>query len=104
MDDGRGPGVEKVKAFQDLSAPAPQYLGFHYFETLQIAVGRRGKHITRHIIFKIHFLQNTIAHTIKIVCTISDFISTHVFSVPDVMSSVTKTIHFFPLRGDSQKS
>ena len=43
MYDGRGPGVEKVKAFQDLSAPAPQHLGLHYFETLQIAAGRRWK-------------------------------------------------------------
>lgn len=29
---------------------------------------------------------------------------THVFNVPDVISSVTKTMHFFPLTGDSQKS
>lgn len=34
MDDWRGPSVEKVKAFQDLSAPASQDLGFHYLETL----------------------------------------------------------------------
>ncbi len=34
MDDGRCPGVEKVKAFQDLSAPAPQHLGLHNLETL----------------------------------------------------------------------
>lgn len=46
MYDRRGPGVEKVKAFQDLSAPAPQHFGLHYFEALKIAVGRRGRHIT----------------------------------------------------------
>lgn len=34
MDDGWGPGVEKVEAFQDLSAPAPQHLGLHDLETL----------------------------------------------------------------------
>lgn len=30
MDDGRCPGVKKVKALQDLSAPTSQHLGFHY--------------------------------------------------------------------------
>lgn len=50
MDDGRGPGVEKVKAFQDLSAPAPQHLRFHHLEALQITVGRR---------WKAHFLTIT---------------------------------------------
>lgn len=34
MNDGRSPGVEKVKALQDLSAPAPQHLGFHHLEAL----------------------------------------------------------------------
>lgn len=43
MDDGRGPGVEKMEAFQDLSAPAPEYFGLHYLETFQIAVVRKKK-------------------------------------------------------------
>lgn len=41
MNDGRGPGVEEVEAFQDLSAPASQDLGLHYLKALQIAVGGR---------------------------------------------------------------
>lgn len=41
MDDGRGPGVEEVKAFQDLPAPTSQHFGLHDFETLQIALGTR---------------------------------------------------------------
>lgn len=40
----------------------------------------------------------------SISCCMSLFYVTHVFSVPDVISSVTKTMHFFPLTGDSQKS
>lgn len=42
MDDRRCPGVKKVKAFQDLSAPASQDFRFHYLETLQVAE-RKGK-------------------------------------------------------------
>lgn len=41
MDDGRGPGVEEVKAFQDLPAPASQHLRLHNFETLQVALEKR---------------------------------------------------------------
>lgn len=37
MDDGRGPRVEEVEALQDLPAPAPQHLGLHDLEALQIA-------------------------------------------------------------------
>lgn len=37
MNNGRGSGVEKVKPFQDLSAPRTQYLDFHDLETLQVA-------------------------------------------------------------------
>lgn len=43
MDNGRSPGVEKMEAFQDLSAPAPQYFGLHYLETFQIAAVRKKK-------------------------------------------------------------
>ena len=35
---------------------------------------------------------------------ISAQLETHVLSVPDVMSSVTRTIHFLPLEGPSQES
>lgn len=41
MDDGRGPGVEEVKAFQDLPAPTSQHFGLHNFETLQVTLGKR---------------------------------------------------------------
>lgn len=43
MDDGRGPGVEEVKAFQDLPAPTSQHLGLHNFETFQVALEMREK-------------------------------------------------------------
>lgn len=42
MDDGRRPGVEKMKALQNLPAPASQHLGFHDLEPLEIAA-RGGK-------------------------------------------------------------
>lgn len=42
MDDGRGPGVEKMKALQNLPAPASQHLGFHDLEPLEIAAGMKG--------------------------------------------------------------
>lgn len=45
MDDGRGPGVEEVKAFQDLPAPTSQHFGLHNFETLQVTLGKRKKDI-----------------------------------------------------------
>ncbi|KAF3859165.1 hypothetical protein F7725_021564 [Dissostichus mawsoni] len=35
VDDGRGSGVQEVKAFEDLSAPRTQDLDFHHLETLQ---------------------------------------------------------------------
>lgn len=38
MDDGRGPGVEEVKAFQDLPAPASKHLRLHNFKPLQVAL------------------------------------------------------------------
>lgn len=41
MDDGRGPGVEEVKAFQDLPAPTSQYFRLHNFKTLQVALEKR---------------------------------------------------------------
>lgn len=41
MNDGRGSGVQKVKAFEDLSAPGTQDLDFHHLETLQVAAGQR---------------------------------------------------------------
>lgn len=41
MDDGRGPGVEEVKAFQDLPAPTSQHLRLHNFKTLQVALEER---------------------------------------------------------------
>lgn len=41
MDDGRGPGVEEVKAFQDLPAPTSQHLRLHNFKTLQVALEKR---------------------------------------------------------------
>lgn len=43
MDDGRSPGVEKMEAFQDLSAPASEHFGLHYLETFQIAVVMKKK-------------------------------------------------------------
>lgn len=39
MNDGRGSGVQEVKAFEDLSAPRTQNLDFHDLETLQVAAG-----------------------------------------------------------------
>ena len=39
MNDGRGSGVQEVKAFEDLPAPRPQDLYFHHLETLQVAAG-----------------------------------------------------------------
>lgn len=41
MDDGRGPGVEEVKAFQDLPAPTSQHLRLHNLKTLQVALEKR---------------------------------------------------------------
>ena len=41
VDDGGGPGVQEVEALQDLSAPAPQHLGLHHLETLQVAEERK---------------------------------------------------------------
>lgn len=41
MNDGRGSGVQEVKAFEDLSAPRTQDLDFHDLETLQVAAGQR---------------------------------------------------------------
>lgn len=41
MDDRRGPGVEEVKAFQDLPAPTSQHLRLHNFKTLQVALEKR---------------------------------------------------------------
>lgn len=37
VDDGRGPGVKEVEAFEDLSAPGTQNLDFHHLEALQVA-------------------------------------------------------------------
>lgn len=42
MDDGRSPGVEEMKAFEDLTTPAPQHLDLHHLKTLQVPA-----HITR---------------------------------------------------------
>lgn len=53
MDDGRGPGVKKVEAFQDLPAPAPQYFGLHYFETFKIAERNNEKTYITH--YKTYF-------------------------------------------------
>lgn len=36
MDDGRSPGVEEVKALQDLTAPASQDLDLHHLKSLQV--------------------------------------------------------------------
>lgn len=35
--------MKEVKALQDLSAPAPQDLGFHHFKALQITTQREQK-------------------------------------------------------------
>lgn len=43
VDDGRGSGVEKMKALQNLPAPASQHLGFHDLEPLEIAAGMKDK-------------------------------------------------------------
>lgn len=40
MDDWRSPCVEKVEAFENLSAPAPKNFRFHHLEALQIPVGK----------------------------------------------------------------
>lgn len=40
MDYWGSPGVKEVESLQDLPAPAPQDLGFHYLKALQIAVQR----------------------------------------------------------------
>lgn len=103
MDDGRGPGVQEVKAFQDLPAPTSQHFGLHDFETLQVALGKRKIDINSQHIFHSREVKKTKFFATQVV-HVTAFNKTHVFSVPDVMSSVTKTIHFFPLRGDSQKS
>ena len=39
VDDGRGPGVQEVETFQDLTTPAPQHLGLHHLEALQVPTG-----------------------------------------------------------------
>lgn len=41
MNDGRGSGVQKVKAFEDLSAPGTQNLDFHDLKAFQVAVKQR---------------------------------------------------------------
>lgn len=43
MDDRWGSGVEKMKALQNLPAPASQHLGFHDLEPLEIAAGMKGE-------------------------------------------------------------
>lgn len=107
MDDGRGPGVEEVKAFQDLPAPTSQHLRLHHFETLQVALEKETKETSAsselHSNSHIQSLPSK-KKTVNQAVHLTTFNDTHVFSVPDVISSVTKTIHFFPLRGDSQKS
>lgn len=45
MDDGGRPGVEKMKALQNLSAPASQHLGLHDLKSLKIAAGEKGNYI-----------------------------------------------------------
>lgn len=45
MDDGRSPGVEEVKALQDLTAPAPQDLDLHHLESLQVSAHIPKTHI-----------------------------------------------------------
>lgn len=37
VNDGWSPGVQEVKAFEDLSAPRAQNLDFHHLKTLQVA-------------------------------------------------------------------
>lgn len=49
MDDGRGSGVEKMKALQNLPAPASQHLGFHDLEPLEITAGMKDKKKRNHI-------------------------------------------------------
>lgn len=36
MDDRRRPGVEEMKAFEYLTAPAPQDLDLHHLKALQV--------------------------------------------------------------------
>lgn len=38
MHNRWSPGVEEVKALQNLSAPTSQDFGFHHFEALKVAV------------------------------------------------------------------
>ena len=45
VDDGRGPGVQEVEAFKDLTAPRPQNLDLHHLEALQVAGGRENRRI-----------------------------------------------------------
>lgn len=43
VNDGRGPGVEEVEAFENLPAPAPENFGLHDLKPLQIPAGRKKK-------------------------------------------------------------
>lgn len=36
MDDGRSPGVEEVKALEDLTTPASQDLNLHHLKPFQV--------------------------------------------------------------------
>lgn len=39
VDDGGRPRMQEQQALQDLPAPAPQYLGLHHLEPLQVPGG-----------------------------------------------------------------
>lgn len=49
MNDGRGSGVQEVKAFEDLSAPGTQNLDFHDLKAFQVAAKQRS-HTTECVI------------------------------------------------------
>lgn len=116
VDYWRSPGVKEVKALQDLPTPAPQNLGLHHLKALQVTVqrGKRtkmspatvGKHKSNAMTIKSLSILFCMSRNTKLndgerwkrgKCA-------NVLSVPDVMSSVTSTMHFLPRSTDSQES
>lgn len=83
MDDVGCSWVQEIEAFQNLTAPRLEHFQINLFETPQIPV----------FLKKDDEFEFGLEKVIKI---------RYVFSVPDVMSSVTRTIYLRLVRATSQ--
>lgn len=57
--------------------------------------------LSKWCIVSVYYKYSIYSYELVYLC---DKFETHVLSVPDVMSSVTSTMHFLPLEGPSQES